>query len=272
MSSVSDLLRSHLEDKSAPLWWPGLAEIVAIYAESLSTTHVMTGGLECPRWERVVRSSRRPEMWTTVEVLPSPLEQQFEVPGTRFLSAEDVSQARVMSALIAALDEIAVVPQLGEMVGHLVRRVHLLQPENPDYDINFSYPTLPFSVFVSVPAEPSQGVRWRLAEALVHEAGHLQLSLLERVVPLVTECSTTFYAPWRREQRPLRGVLHGLYVFGLIAEWMRSSGAPADAVRKRIAEIRDDASQLCNFPEAKGLTADGVAVAHTILAHLICRS
>jgi HEXXH motif-containing protein len=115
---------------------------------------------------------------------------------------------------------------------------------------------------------PPEGYRWRLAEALLHEAGHLQLSLVERFVPLVTEGSTTFYSPWRRKQRPLRGVLHGLYVFGLIAEWIARSGAPADRVQRRVAEIRDDAAQLCEFPKTKGLTASGATLARIILARL----
>lgn len=272
MSHVRDFLRAQLEDESAPLWWPGLAKVVATAAESFSTTHAMTGGLERPRWESVVRSSHRPDIWTTVEVLTSALERRFEVPGARFLSGDEISETGVRSALADALDEIAAAPGPAEMVGRLVRRVHLLRPEDPDYDINFSDPALPFSVFVSVPAMPPEGFRWRLTEALLHEAGHLQLSLLERFVPLVREGSTTFYAPWRGKQRPLRGVLHGLYVFGLIAEWMASSRAPAGTVRRRVAEIRDDASQLCEFPKAQGLTASGAALARTILARLLSHS
>lgn len=272
MSPVRDSLREQLEDESAPLWWTGLAEVVATAAESSSTTHAMTGGLGRPRWEGVIRSSRRPDIWTTVEVLTSPLERRFEVPGARFLSCDEASQTSVRSVLTDALDEMAAVPGLAELAGRLVQRVHLLRPEDPDYDINFSDPALPFSVFVSVPAIPPEGFRWRLAEALVHEAGHLQLSLLERFVPLVAEGATTFYAPWRREHRPLRGVLHGLYVFGLIAEWIARSGAPAETVRRRITEIRTDASQLCEFPKAQGLTASGATLARTILARLISRS
>lgn len=272
MSLVDHSLRTHLEDESAPLWWPGLAEIVATAAESCSTTQALTVGLQCPRWEGVVRSSRRPDIWTTVEVLTSPLERRFEVPGARFLTGDEVSQVGVRSTLADALDELTLVPGMAEMVGHLVRRVHLLRAKDPDYDVNFSDPALPFSVFVSILAVPPEGYRWRLAEALLHEAGHLQLSLVERFIPLVKEGSTTFYAPWRRKQRPLRGVLHGLYVFGLIAEWMTRSGAPAGRVQRRVTEIRADASQLCEFPETEGLTASGATLARTILARLIPRS
>ena len=67
-------------------------------------------------------------------------------------------------------------------------------------------------------------------------------------------------------------MLHGLYVFGLIAEWMTRSGAPAGRVQRRVTEIRADASQLCEFPETEGLTASGATLARTILARLIPRS
>ena len=45
---------------------------------------------------------------------------------------------------------------------------------------------------------------------------HLQLSLVERVVPLVLSQRKMYYSPWRDEVRNSEGILQALYVFGVI--------------------------------------------------------
>ena len=60
-----------------------------------------------------------------------------------------------------------------------------------------------------------------MLEAILHEAMHLQLSLIERYIPLIESTGETklYYSPWRNEARPARGVLHGLFVFRAIYEF-----------------------------------------------------
>lgn len=60
-----------------------------------------------------------------------------------------------------------------------------------------------------------------LALALVHEFQHTKLSALLDLVPLLDRApEKQFYAPWRPDPRPLRGLLHGTYAFlGLAAFW-----------------------------------------------------
>ena len=60
----------------------------------------------------------------------------------------------------------------------------------------------------------------RVAEALVHEAMHLQLSLLERRIELVESDRTkaVAFSPWRNSERDVQGVIHALYVFVIVRD------------------------------------------------------
>jgi HEXXH motif-containing protein len=59
------------------------------------------------------------------------------------------------------------------------------------------------------------------AESLVHEHQHSVLWALLDVVSLLDEQTTAlFYAPWRSDPRPPRGLLHGAYAYlGLLSMW-----------------------------------------------------
>src|SRR5207249_726495 len=93
------------------------------------------------------------------------------------------------------------VPTLLPTVLSLVRALHLVIPDDDDIDVSFSEPNLPFSVFVSVPHRGARTDALRVAEAIVHEAMHLHLTLIERVVPLVRSSGRRFFSPWRGEYR-----------------------------------------------------------------------
>jgi HEXXH motif-containing protein len=64
-----------------------------------------------------------------------------------------------------------------------------------------------------------------VAECFVHEAMHQKLFRLEACAPLFAPESPSeeaFYSPWRPDPRPLRMVLHGCFVFALVAHlWRR---------------------------------------------------
>ena len=55
----------------------------------------------------------------------------------------------------------------------------------------------------------------RLAENVIHEALHLQLSLVERVEPLIVDGAEhePVVSPWKEGKRTMRGLLHAVYVF-----------------------------------------------------------
>jgi HEXXH motif-containing protein len=204
----------------------------------------------------------------SVEVLPPAEQQRYDISGCRFWEVDELAQGAALDVLAGALDEVAEVPDLADTVGQLARCIHLIVPNDDAYDVNFSEPELPFSVFVSIPLRPLEQMRWRVAEAIVHEAAHLQLSLVERIVPLIASPQSQHYSPWRKTARSVSGVLHGLYVFGVIAEWISRSSAPAAHVRQRLAEIAREAEEIHDFPEASSLTHTGAALARSILSRI----
>ena len=149
--------------------------------------------------------------------------------------------------------------------------MHVLQPPGAEIDVSYSDPDVPFSVFVSIPG-PGRHTALRLAESLVHECMHLHLTLIEAVVPLVgDDCASTF-SPWLRRPRPLRGVLHGLYVFSVVDEFLRvlelgGSLGPdqmAFAARRR-RQIAGEIAQVDHPALAAGLTGDGKVLVERLL-------
>ncbi len=102
----------------------------------------------------------------------------------------------------------------------LVRAVHLIASVGEDYDSSHSDPAILFSIFISVPSLPGRRSLLRVAEGLVHETMHLQLSLFETICPLVDgSVDWGLYSPWKQKKRQTRGIMHGLYVFGVL-KWM----------------------------------------------------
>src|SRR5260370_9947238 len=105
-------------------------------------------------------------------------------------------------------------------VSELAWRCHVIAAREADYDVSFSDPEIPFSIFISVPSQNDRSSVLRVAESIVHETMHLQLSLFERCCPLIDTASTwTLHSPWKHERRPAQGILHGLYVFHVL-RWL----------------------------------------------------
>ena len=139
----------------------------------------------------------------TVELVPEAEAVEFE--PLLLASTVDDDSTRLLQA---AFDALRSVESLGETIFTLVRSLHVLESQR-DTDVSFSSPGLPFSIFVSVPTPDERDAVIRLAESIVHEAMHLQLSLIEDGCALVTGGEDTAYSPWKQRDRPVQGVLHG---------------------------------------------------------------
>lgn len=61
-----------------------------------------------------------------------------------------------------------------------------------------------------------------LAETLIHELQHSKLNAVLDLVRLEDGASPLCYAPWRRDPRPLPGLLHGIYAFMSVVEFWRA--------------------------------------------------
>ena len=86
------------------------------------------------------------------------------------------------------------------------------------------------AIALSVPPDP-----YTCAETLAHEIQHLKLSALLDIVTLtLPDDGRLYYAPWRRDPRPIGGLLQGAYAFlGVSGFWRRQRQAAENALRLR---------------------------------------
>ena len=166
--------------------------------------------------------------------------------------------------LAHAMQLIDVVPGAGEACRELVWSITPIDVEGLEYDTGYSDPALPFSIFIGAHAAEDCVPAIRLAECLLHEVMHLQLSLIEGSVPLILGKGEQRYSPWQRRQRPTQGILHGLYVFRVIQDWLWGiandpARAKADIQQAcvRITQIEAECSELANLAASDDLTTDG---------------
>jgi HEXXH motif-containing protein len=192
----------------------------------------------------------------TIEILPAETRRALNDVPIAEKPAPDVADR-----LQAAITVIAQVDGLAGAIGCLVQSCHVLAAEH-GYDVSHSTPALPLSIFVSVPGADEPHAVLRLAESVIHEAMHLQLTFIESMVPLVRPTGATAFSPWKQSDRPVQGLVHGLYVFAVIYEALAEF---ADAVpgSREYAETRraEIASEVSGMGDARhSLTSDGIAL------------
>lgn len=100
----------------------------------------------------------------------------------------------------------------------------------------------------------------RLAEGVIHEAMHHNLTALEHQIQL-TVSDDAIYSPWKKETRTASGVLHGFYVFVCLAAYFhricRERAFLCDAARSRIVSILDDVEAIDRAKLEAALTDSG---------------
>lgn len=287
-AGLADRVRTALRDTSGPLWFPGLTKglVAAAWRKldrdlgltpaSYGTARVLRGDPTAAR--QVVAAVAVPSVDATtcegipIELLPDDLARRFADPELRFFSAGEIVKEGVRAVLQEALEVLGRVPTMLPTICSLVRALHLVDTQDDEIDVSFSDPGIPFSAFISVPGPGAVADALRVAEALLHEAMHLQLTLVEQVVPLVIPTQGTYFSPWRGEYRSAQGVLHALYVFQVIDAFFGASSAAGAALapfehyaRDRRREIASQVSEIQDFCDCADLTEDGAAVAALLL-------
>jgi hypothetical protein len=172
----------------------------------------------------------------------------------------------------AALDVFKNIPSTYNFIMQIVKSIVLIYSENDETDISYSHPDIPFSIFFSLCSDKANFAAIRVAESILHEAMHLKLTLIEQNVPLIKSNSKeVYFSPWREENRPVRGVLHGLFVFRAIFDFYSSlekellSVGEQQFLSKRIEEISQEMDKLRGFFESSGLTQSGSKLAKWLL-------
>lgn len=171
-----------------------------------------------------------------------------------------------------AINILGKVEHLKPFIFQLVKSIQIIEPEHTDTDISYSHPDIPFSIFFSLCEDKSAISDLRVAESILHETMHLYLTLIEDIIPMVRpNDENLFYSPWRDEERPLKGVFHGLFVFKAILDFYtivlkRSFIIEVNEyLSNRISAIKREINLIKAFPQSKGLTIAGQKLSSMLL-------
>lgn len=291
MPDVVERVTAALRDAGDSPWLPGLTAQVAergwadLYHDiglgpcEYGTTRVVTRSRSAPR--QVVStipaalSDKGPAVQGfQIEVLDEDTVRPYKESGVKFYSKDEINENKLAERIAEVVNTLKGVPTLFTTVAALVRSVHLLDAGDEDYDVSFSEPHVPFSIFVSVPKARGITNTLRVAEAVVHEAMHLQLTLIERLVPLVTHTERRIFSPWRGEFRSVRGVLHALYVFRVIVRFLESlpsvntyNTGELEYVQMRRDEIYSQINDVRSIRDYPELTVAGAGFVRRLLQY-----
>ncbi|MGE0192170.1 MAG: HEXXH motif-containing putative peptide modification protein [Planctomycetota bacterium] len=141
-----------------------------------------------------------------------------------------------------------------QMVQHL-RVVGLKDRDAGEYT-NVSVSEAPGSFVASVYEHP-----YEMADIFIHEMHHNRLFALENVEPLLDPGDPWLgYSPWRDDPRPLRGLLHAVYVFLPVARYWDAVLAAGGRDDDLTAYARDQVVRTALQLRAAFTTLDANAV------------
>ena len=208
----------------------------------------------------------------SVEWLPPVLAARWRNVGLKFASEADLSDMDFRQTLVSSLDFIGMDHTLKGTVAGLCRSLHVLIASGRDFDVSYSDPSFPLSIFVSCPLPAERNRVERLAENVVHEALHLQLSLVECIQPLVIDGpdDEPVFSPWKDEWRTVRGLVHAVYVFGNLRNFWKgvASKQPESSsfAQARIQTIDTEMARAAHLARNRSLTTAGRRLATSFLA------
>ena len=239
--------------------------------KSYSTSWFLDGSI--PRILYTVEFSEHAfDSAVSVEWLPPVLAGRWRNVGLEFASEADLSDMDFRKTLVSSLDFIGMDHTLEGTVAGLCRSLHVLIASGRDFDVSYSDPSLPLSIFVSCPLPAERNRVERLAENVVHEALHLQLSLVECVQPLVIDGpdDEPVFSPWKDEWRTVRGLVHAVYVFGNLRNFWKgvASKQPESSsfAQARIQTIDTEMARAAHLARNRSLTTAGRRLATSFLA------
>jgi len=263
-------LSSALRDQKTLPWLPKISEDLvnsaweALYAESgytqknYSSSRVIEKNVHAKRNVLGILVFDGFEGEVILEKLSDNNEAGFEALDLCFAKVDQSAIEYQLSELKLAFNLIAEIPSLFITVLTLVRSIQILSAESDQHDTSFSDPTIPFSIFISMPSAHETNSSIRLAEAIIHEAMHLQLTLIERLCPLIIEDENKLFSPWKNENRRPSGVFHALYVFAVIYTSLpRLKSADEQFVARRGLEIKEQILEIDSFRLTNGFTPIG---------------
>lgn len=247
ISMQSQILR-YFENTQSAIWCPGLVSSIIhksgryeLLEDNYTTASVISNRTITP-----VAILPIPNFSTLkLEFLCETHARLFKRQEVRQIDIDQFNAPDIIKRVSVALHLIAISPQLLGAVETLAKSIHIIQAE-PGFDVSFTDPALPFSIFISIPADNNYP-DFRLAEAIIHESMHLQLSIIEKEICLIQDDRPQHYSPWKKMLRPASGIMHALYVFTAIKQWLDILANTSDEhkyARYRIGEIQEEISLL----------------------------
>jgi HEXXH motif-containing protein len=178
---------------------------------------------------------------------------------------------KAATLLQGAAHLIQVPPTLESVVCQCTQEIIILRATDDSFDVSHSEPRWPTRIFISVPEHSPVG-ELRVAEAVVHESMHLNLTFLELRTEL-TQGTALLYSPWKSQERPASGILHGVYVFACILRFFghlsRGDSLTESArrhIEQRREEIRTEIRRINCQDLFSCLTSNGEELARSILS------
>ena len=208
-----------------------------------------------------------------VEWLPPALGARWGSVGLQFASEADLSDMDGRKTLASALDFIGMDHPLMGTVAALCRSLHVLIASGRDFDVSYSDPSLPLSVFVSCPftggtksGRTSGGECRARSTALAAFPGGESSSRWSLMVRTTNLSSLR----GRMEWRTVRGLVHAVYVFGNLRCFWKgvASNRPESApfAQARIRTIDTEMAGAAHLVRNRSLTAAGLRLATSILS------
>jgi hypothetical protein len=288
MDKIQDVILSVIKNPISTVWFPTLTEQLVSYGwkslreeyglqeEHYSTEaalHSHTGNLTTATVCLYPMCKNDTESLRSINIYPIPEEiaSIYSDSGAKPYSSDSLKNSTVLECLQESLGVLAAISTVYGTISRLVVCLHILQPEGDDFDISYSLPDIPFSIFVSVPSKRMDNDVFRVAEAILHEAMHLQLTLIEQFVPMIIDTNEKYFSPWKNEHRHPRGVLHAIYVFCAIKQFFEllikqdMSAPSAQYLRKRCNVISNQLAEVNDFMNCQYLTEAGQTLTNKLL-------
>ena len=269
-------------------WFPGLASVLArsrweaiaastaIGPETYGTARFLANDPTAPRHALdsiPLPATFRANRPVIIESLPARILKCYSDLGLNFYAAGEIETRVIRDRLMGAFRKLGDVPGVATAVGAVLSVLHVIRPDGPEYDVSYSDPLLPFSIFVGIDANHEAHFDLRLAESILHECMHLQMTLIEEAMPMVSAGEELYHSPWQGRMRPSQGLLHGLYVFRVIQDFYRAllerracTDQECDYLARRIRSIEDEVAAVRGFSTSRDLTIAGKQLVAALLA------
>ncbi len=279
MNELKALILQHFNNADSSPWFPDLGQQLA--KEKWITLEKQTELIKdnystesCLTCEKIADPYPLAHvLQNQIPVLPIPLELSFNDKKDNINSycVDELQSLPILECIDDAFEWLKIENSIIDTIKALVRNIHLLKLEDSEYDVSYSLPNVPFSIFISIPSQRINNDSLRVAEAILHETMHLQLTLIEEKIPLVKQSEQKYFSPWKNEFRDPRGIIHALYVFRTIREFINKllmtdiNQSNHRFLVKRKKEIESQLISLNDFGKSETLTEHGSLLALALI-------